>query len=211
MKLGQVLREARIKRGLTLLQVAEGAGVPKGTLSSIELTVAKDPTFTVIARIAKFYGISLDRLYAKHTNTKVAKVAEAKLSKHYPVPLLERWSDIEPLLKNKEIDELFVSVIHSPMKCSDRCFSLKVESDSMSGGMDVSIPKGARVIVDPTKKWANYDIVVARCDGGAWVIRQIQIEGDIVYFKPLHPQYPVVQATNFEVAGVVLSVMSILK
>lgn len=209
MQIGQILREARIRRNLTLAAVSEKSGVPKGTLSSVELGAAKDPTFSVIARIANFYEISLDKLYAKQTKQKLAKIAEAKISKQKPIPLLPN-DLIEKFLNEDDIDELSVSVIYSPIESHDHCFAMRMSGNSMKNGERLSIYNDDILVVAVGSEWKSGDIVVAKCDG-KFCVREISDEDDGVYLKPLNTQYPIQQYSSYEIIGTVLSVISNLK
>ncbi|WP_062305898.1 helix-turn-helix domain-containing protein [Alicyclobacillus sendaiensis] len=62
MSLGQRLRRLREERGLTLAQVASAAGLSVSHLSAIENGTRRNPSFHIVARIARVYGVPVDSL-----------------------------------------------------------------------------------------------------------------------------------------------------
>jgi transcriptional regulator with XRE-family HTH domain len=62
--LGRTLRDARIKRGLSLRDLERVTGIAVSQLSRMELGTRKNPSFATIARVAAALGVSLDVLSA---------------------------------------------------------------------------------------------------------------------------------------------------
>ncbi|GIM47660.1 hypothetical protein DNHGIG_32090 [Collibacillus ludicampi] len=62
---GEYLRNLRLKKGLTLEQVAEVAGCSVGYLSHIERGSRRNPSYRVILGLAKMYGVSVEELIGK--------------------------------------------------------------------------------------------------------------------------------------------------
>lgn len=62
---GEYLRDLRLKKGLTLEQVAEVAGCSVGYLSHIERGTRRNPGYRVVLGLAKMYGVSVEELIGK--------------------------------------------------------------------------------------------------------------------------------------------------
>ncbi|MBF8377911.1 helix-turn-helix transcriptional regulator [Alicyclobacillus mali] len=62
MSLGERLRRLREERGLTLAQVASAAGLSVSHLSAIENGTRRNPSFHIVARIARVYNVPVDSL-----------------------------------------------------------------------------------------------------------------------------------------------------
>jgi transcriptional regulator with XRE-family HTH domain len=62
--LGRILREARVKRALSLRDVERMTGIAVSQLSRTELGVRENPGFSTVARIASALGLSLDTVSA---------------------------------------------------------------------------------------------------------------------------------------------------
>lgn len=90
-----------------------------------------------------------------------------------------------------------------------RAFALRVIGDSMTSATGKSIPEGAVVIVDPDIAADHGRVVVARLDESASAtIKQLVIDGDQKYLKPLNPAYPMMAINgNCTIIGVVKQVI----
>lgn len=60
-EIGPTIRALRLERGMTLDQLAAGAGISASHLSRLERGQA-EPSFTVAAALAKTIGVSLSEL-----------------------------------------------------------------------------------------------------------------------------------------------------
>lgn len=58
---GQRIKDLRMKRNLTQLQVAERVGISKAMISSYELS-ARQPSYDVLVKLATLYGVTTDFL-----------------------------------------------------------------------------------------------------------------------------------------------------
>ena len=61
MKFSDNLRNLRVKRGLTQMQLAEGLNTSQSAITSWELA-KREPDFKTIQRIADFFGVSVSSL-----------------------------------------------------------------------------------------------------------------------------------------------------
>lgn len=62
MAVGKKLRAIREAQGKKREEAAVGAGVSYGTLIQVELEKIKHPSFTIVEKLANYYGISIDEL-----------------------------------------------------------------------------------------------------------------------------------------------------
>ncbi|MBL7130108.1 MAG: helix-turn-helix transcriptional regulator [Candidatus Omnitrophica bacterium] len=60
--LAQNIRRLRLKKGLSQEKLARLADISNATLIKIESGVAKEPTITTVAKIAKALGVSINEL-----------------------------------------------------------------------------------------------------------------------------------------------------
>ncbi len=60
--LAQNIRRLRLKKGLSQEKLARLADITNATLIKIESGVAKEPTITTVAKIAKALGVSINEL-----------------------------------------------------------------------------------------------------------------------------------------------------
>ncbi|EGR1090072.1 LexA family transcriptional regulator, partial [Vibrio cholerae] len=68
-----------------------------------------------------------------------------------------------------------------------------------------SIPEGAIIVVDPEMPYSSGSLVVACLDDSIEAtFKQLVIDGDQRYLKPLNPQYPAIPINdNCTIVGVV--------
>jgi transcriptional regulator with XRE-family HTH domain len=57
------LREARRKRGLTQVELAEASGVLQTNISAIELGIVKSPTWETVARLCKALRVKPEEVF----------------------------------------------------------------------------------------------------------------------------------------------------
>nr|WP_029423477.1 helix-turn-helix transcriptional regulator [Alicyclobacillus macrosporangiidus] len=69
------LREFRKAKGLTQADLSKLSGVPQSVISDIETGTAKNPTVTVLAKLAKALGVTLDELVDMEEVTTNARVS----------------------------------------------------------------------------------------------------------------------------------------
>jgi SOS-response transcriptional repressor LexA len=91
-------------------------------------------------------------------------------------------------------------------KAHEGCFALRVKGDSMENPSGKkSIPEGAVIVVDPELPYSSGSLVVARLDDSKEAtFKQLVIDGEQKYLKPLNPQYPAIPINgNCTIIGVV--------
>ncbi len=82
-------------------------------------------------------------------------------------------------------------------KASGQAFALIIENDLMQSPEGVSFAKGSMIIVDTDKEIANNHYVLVRTKRHPQLLfRQLVIDGDRHYLKPLNPRYPITAAPN---------------
>lgn len=117
----------------------------------------------------------------------VQAVAKTKKSERFANEEVEDWV---PLTGSTHMD----------------CFALTVRDDSMENpGGRLSVPEGARIVVDPHAHPKHKSLVVVRlAHANEATFKQLIIDGEQQYLKPLNPQYPAIPIDeNCTIIGVV--------
>ncbi|ELV1369893.1 LexA family transcriptional regulator [Escherichia coli] len=115
------------------------------------------------------------------------------------------WCEaIEPYTLT-DIDEWYDSDAH----IEGQGFWLKVQGDSMTSPVGMSIPEGMYVLVDTGKEPINGSLVVAKLtDANEATFKKLVIDAGKTYLKPLNPQYPLIPINgNCRIIGVVVQAM----
>lgn len=115
------------------------------------------------------------------------------------------WCEAVEPYTLKEIDEWYDSDAH----IEGHAFWLKVQGDSMTSPVGMSIPEGMYVLVDTGKEAKNGSLVIAKLtDANEATFKKLVIDGGSKFLKPLNPQYPLTPINgNCKIVGVVVQAM----
>ncbi|WP_196793999.1 S24 family peptidase [Thioalkalivibrio sp. ALE6] len=86
-------------------------------------------------------------------------------------------------------------------------FALRVEGDSMAP----KFPPGVTLIVEPDMQAEPGDYVVARNGNCEGTFKRLVQDAGRLYLKPENPQYPMLEASDYTIVGVVREVLMRLK
>lgn len=92
--IGKNISEIRKRKGLTLTELAERAGIAKSNLSNIERNLNQNPSINIIEKIAVVLGVDVDTLLNTNTNVE-AKQQEIE----------EEWIDLIHELKESGVEK----------------------------------------------------------------------------------------------------------
>jgi len=112
------------------------------------------------------------------------------------------WKEIAEGFANEDAEEWRAVT----GKAHRGCFALRVKGDSMENPSGkISIPEGAVIIVDPELPYSSGSLVIARLeDSKEATLKQLVIDGEQKYLRPLNPQYPAIPINeNCTIIGVV--------
>lgn len=74
--LGKNISEIRKRKGLTLTELAERAGIAKSNLSNIERSLNQNPSINIIEKIAIVLGVDVDTLLNTNIEAKQQEIEE---------------------------------------------------------------------------------------------------------------------------------------
>lgn len=111
------------------------------------------------------------------------------------------WAEVEDPFEPGEYERL----VPVTRRYSNRAFALRVEGDSMQSADGTSFPNGSIICVEPMQAAKNGSYVVARLDDSMEAtFKQLIIDGDRTYLKPLNPRYPIMPVEGeLTICGVV--------
>lgn len=212
----KALYESKKKElGLTQYVIAEELGISQGAVghylngrNPLNLNVAAVFANLLKVNIADFsptIAAEADRL-SRASN--VIYVNEGKPRKRYPLiswVSAGSWCEAVEPYSLKDIDEWLESDAH----VEGEGFWLKVQGDSMTSNVGLSIPEGMNILVDTGKEAKNGSLVIAKLtDANEATFKKLVIDGGSTYLKPLNPQYPLLPVNgNCKIVGVVVQAM----
>lgn len=214
MKIGKVLRKARMDAKLTMKTVEAATGILASNQSKIELGENTAPGFETVARLAEFYNLSLDGIYDAAKTGNNNSIVAALASKSIYIPVIS-WVQAGLWEESLPVRDEDWTVIASPFKCSPNSYALTVNGDSMTaqhGAMD-SFQEGSVIIVDPHVEPRNKSYVIARQSGtNETTFKQLIYDGNQRYLKPINSQYPIIQIDQpIDICGVVIGKIQKIK
>lgn len=126
----------------------------------------------------------------------------------YPVISLVQagsWNEACEAYTLDQIDEWYESEMH----VQGSAFWLRVEGDSMTAPMGVSIPDGSLVLVDTGRDAINNSLVIAKLtDSNEATFKKLIIDGGSRFLKGLNPAWPMTPINgNCKIIGVVVQMM----
>jgi len=212
---GERIRLIREKLGLSQEEFGKRIGVTKAAVSQWESGEIKNYRNANLFAIQNLSGYSAEwivtgegserskgsRKSASEANTKAGPTV-------YSVPLISwvqagQWNDVVDIYRPGEGEK----PVYTTRKVGNRAFALRVVGDSMENPNGrPTYPQGSIVIVDPDRAPLHGSAVIVRLeDSKQATFKQLIIEGDAQYLKPLNPRYPVMPIDgNATICGVVV-------
>ncbi len=144
-------------------------------------------------------------LFGDSGHGNVSYAGPNKASREYPLiswVSAGQWAEaIEPY-KLDEIEDW----PETTENCSEGSFWLKVQGDSMTSPVGLSIPEGMIILVDPAVEPTNGKLVVAKLiNENEATFKKLVIDAGQKYLKPLNSQYGMIPINgNCRIIGVVV-------
>lgn len=199
MSLEKNFKAIREYRKETQEEVAIAVGVGQQTIYKIENGIIKNPRN--IKKYADHFGVTVDYLYHGSSSQLpplgVYSGADP-IDIHKPmgfIPVLTSEQVVANYLeKGGKLDEKIP--VYSEEELEYR--AMKIDSDSMSRGLGLSIENGSTVIYDPHAKPINGKLVIVKFkeDDSKAYLRQYIDEGGAKKFKAFNPDFEPVLMTD---------------
>lgn len=212
----KALYESKKKElGITQQDVADQLEISQGAVghylngrNPLNLNVAAVFANLLQVQIADFSPSIAAEAERLSRASNVSYVSVAKPRNSYPLiswVSAGSWCEAVEPYTLKEIEEWYESDAH----VEGTAFWLKVQGDSMTSPVGLSIPEGMNILVDTGKEAKNGSLVIAKLtDANEATFKKLVIDGGSTYLKPLNPQYPLLQVNgNCKIIGVVVQAM----
>lgn len=201
--IGSRIKRIRESKGLSQKALAELCGwASQSRIGNYELDT-RSVSVEDAEVIAKALGISAPELLFGDNFAGMYKPGEK-------YPLISwvsagAWSEATEPYSLKDIDEWYESDAH----IEGSAFWLRVQGDSMTSPVGLSIPEGMMVLVDTGKEAKNGSLVIAKLtDANEATFKKLIIDGGQRYLKGLNPSYPLISINgNCKIIGVAVQTM----
>lgn len=189
-------------------QLAEHLGITKGAVSHW-LNARREPSLSDISKILHFLGKrnfsvgSGGLIIDENLKGDVGYVGPYSAGKKYPVLSSIKaglWGEAVEPYSLKDIDQW----LESDARIQGDAFWLKVDGDSMTAPVGLSVPDGTYVLFDTTRDAINGSLVIAKLsESNEATFKRLVIDGGQKYLKGLNPQWPLVPINgNCRIIGV---------
>jgi len=197
MTIHQLIRQGRLRLGMTEQQFANAAGVSRGAVQQWERPGGTAPKRANQPVVAGLLGISVAELVSGGSN--VGRGVDSRAL----VPLVSEveagnYTVIDNFKPRAGFDTVPVSV---PVR--RHTYALRVRGDSMASETGDSFPDGSTVIVEPELSPRPGDYVIALNADNETTFKQLIKDGGDLLLKPLNPRYPIKPLGTAQVIGVV--------
>lgn len=181
--LSEILKVLMFKKNIKTARLARELNIPQQTLQRIVTGASAHPHLSSLRPIANYFGISLAQLKGDEA------LADDLLSTDFPgsklgvrnIPLVD-WGDLTLDFDAKNFSKSNTIFIDESLGAD--CFSLKMNDMSM----EPYFPQGSTLIFDPDKRPKDRSFVlVVISETRTAVFRQVLVDGDYRYLKPLNP------------------------
>lgn len=200
-RLGDLLKEARLKKGFTQTQVADKAGLSQPYYNLIENNKSsRPPSLYIVEQIANILDCDTNNLskivqlmqleYKKRVVDKLeARLGQAPKTGPRPIPILSEIPAGHPKNYNTFPSDIIEDYYQFKIEEQDPdAFLLRVGGDCMAP----EIKKGDLLLIAPNEKVENGDIAAVVNDKGEKEVTRITIRKDEIILTPDNPAYPTI-------------------
>jgi len=191
MDIGQIIRQARKAKKLSLEELAHQVDSDSGNLSRLERGL-QSTTPEKLKQIMSILGIKLSpQLDAGMSNVQMA-LQPSREPKEYPLVswvIAGEWAESCDNFHPGDADEWIASTENA----GENGFWLNVRGDSMTCSGNPSFPEGSRILVQPEADVISGKYYVVKLESGESTFKQYIEDAGMKYLRPLNPNYRTIQ------------------
>lgn len=195
--LAQVLQDLLREKRISVSELARQASLPQPTIQRIVSGTHSRPHQKTLKTLANYFGITQDQLRGNDIIPWLSAKRKASLSQ---IPIIDIYQTSDYLLS---IEKNTQSIVVDLNVSSDG-YAIKMPDPSM----EPLIPQGAILIVDPHKKPHYRSFVIVKIKNHkVAIVRQLIIDANKYYIKPLSPDLEKFQMTSLQPEDKILGVI----
>ncbi|EMJ6797637.1 helix-turn-helix domain-containing protein [Morganella morganii] len=209
-RLAQAAKEAGYSDHGKATEIAERLGLSPKAISKWfnAESMPRQDAMENLAKLLRVDVVWLQHGKASGLDSNVSGIHPYKPSPKYPVISLVQagaWNDACEAYSLDQIDEWYESDIY----VQGAAFWLRVEGDSMTSPVGISVPEGSLVLVDTGREAINGSLVIAKLtESNEATFKKLVIDGGSMMLRGLNPAWPIVPVNgNCKIIGVVVQMM----
>jgi SOS-response transcriptional repressor LexA len=201
--LGKILRALMFKRDVNTCQLAREINLPQQTVQRIVSGVSPNPHQKNLKPIADFFAISVAQLRGESPlpDSMLSLEVKSNVQQITKAPLLP-WNQVINYLdgENVTIDEY----VSTDRVLTPKTFAINLPDSSM----EPFFPKDSLLILSPDKETKDRCFALVKTNEGSTLIfRQVIIDGEHKYLKPLNPDLSMFPMRLLQSDELILGVM----
>jgi SOS-response transcriptional repressor LexA len=190
-KIGNILSRLLTEHHLKVSELARRIQLPQPTIQRIATGVCENPHISSLKPIADYFSITVNQLKGLDPIPKFDQI--------YKLPLIS-WS--EATHWNQQRRTVSEEQVIVDIKVNEYAYALKI----IDGAMEPLFPCYSILIVDPSVQPKDRSYVIALIkDTKTPIFRQLIINGDCQYLKPLSPDTDIYKMRQLEIADSILA------
>ena len=216
-ELKDMIKEMRLKRGLTLLEVAERIGVKEATVQRYESGAIKNIKYETVCKLAKVFGCEPGFLMGwsarprkavlKDTRSNISDVMTDGIQM---IPVFESVSAGLGAYADSEVMDYVPLFVRNPAEAPS-LIGIKVKGDSMYP----KIEDGDVIIVRKQTSVDSGSIAVMLLDGEEGLVKKVEYGPDWIDLISINPEYKTrrfegEEVTRLQVVGLVKQIIKML-
>jgi len=192
MEIGQIIRNARKAKKLSLEELAHQVDSDSGNLSRLERGL-QSTTPEKLKLIMSILGIKLSPLQDAGMSNVQLSLQPSREPKEYPLiswVIAGEWAESSDNFHPGDAE----TWITSTENAGANGFWLEVKGDSMTCNGNPSFPEGSRILVQPEADAVSGKYYVVKLlDSGESTFKQYIEDAGLKYLRPLNPNYRTIQ------------------
>jgi len=193
-RISHILNKLMADKGLHATELARLVNIPQPTIHRVLMGVCEHPHLSTLRPIADYFSVTVDQLKGLEPISLIDHISRVSLI---------TWQDVLSWPSKSETN-ISHKVLMTDAKIGKNAYALQVKDTSM----EPVFPKGAVLIVDPSRQPKDRSYVIAKLhEYSEPIFRQLLIDANNYYLKPLSPdlsQYKMTRlGINDEILGTV--------
>ena len=192
-KLHQVLTNLMQEASVNEATLARETKIPQPTLHRILSGATKSPRGASLAPLANYFCITINQLMGvdKFPEDRIAGTHNSRIYGWTPVPMISwkqaaKWQDFQDELRKQNWSEW----TSTDLSISNAAFAVSVSGDAMAPTFN----ENTALIIEPELEPKNRDyVVIALSTNHSAAFRQLLIDGDDKYLKPINNKFRTIQ------------------
>lgn len=198
MEIGQIIKNARKAKKLSLEQLANQVDYDTGNLSRLERGL-QSTTPEKLRRILDVLGIRLAQIGQGTDSNQDSGMSNVQMAlqpsrgpREYPLiswVIAGEWAESCDNFQPGDAESWIASVENA----GANGFWLEVRGDSMTCSGNPSFPEGSRILVQPEAELVSGKYYVVKLESGESTFKQYIEDAGLRYLRPLNPSYRTIQ------------------